>query len=93
MAPPCISTKIKLPRYSERRGWTGGDAKALYAITDKRTGRLSVLPVWGMRGVGPVATVRVATLEQAEAHWQAPLNANWKVACVRGPKVARGRGR
>ena len=87
------AVKVKLPRYDKRKGWTGGDDRALYAITDTHTGRLSVLPAFGMRGIGPTATVRLATRTEAEEHWQAPLTPGWKVVCetLRGVRRRRSR--
>jgi hypothetical protein len=29
---------------------------------------------------GPQATLRIATRDEAEEHWQRPLHAGWKVA-------------
>lgn len=66
--------------YSERKGWTGADARTLYAITDKRTGTIEVLPGDQLGGVGPVVTIRVATRIEAEYGWQRPLHAGWTVA-------------
>lgn len=82
----CIR-KAPLPQYSERRGWVGGDSRALYAFTDKRTGTVHVHPGGGkgkklLRGVGgPEQRVRLATRAEAQKHWQDPLHAGWKVRC------------
>ncbi len=80
MAVKCI-TRAALPRYSESGGWRGGAKKTLFAITDKRTGRVIVRPREQMRGVGPEVRVRVATRAEAEQHWQSPLHSGWKVRC------------
>lgn len=74
---------MALPRYSEKRGWTGGDSRTLYAFTAKQTGTTRVYPGGGpgkklLMHWGPEATVRVATRAEAEAHWQKPLHAGWK---------------
>lgn len=76
----CV-TRAALPRYSEARGWRGGAKNTLYAITDRRTGRVIVRPRENMRGVGPEVTVRLATRAEAETHWQRPLHSGWKVKC------------
>ena len=73
------TTMQTVPQYSESKGWTGGDARALYAITDVRTGRTIVRPVEQMTGVGPAVTVAQATRAQAEELWQSPLHSGWKV--------------
>lgn len=70
----------KLPRYDERKGWIGGDPRTLYAFTGNVTGEVVVQPGGGARGIGPTATVAVATRAQAEKHWQSPLHAGWKVS-------------
>lgn len=72
--------RTKLPKYTEKRGWVGGDSRTLYAFTDERTGQVHVYPGGAARGVGPACTVRVATRSEAEAGWQNPLHAGWKVA-------------
>lgn len=77
--------KVGLPHYDERRGWIGGDSRTLYALTDRRTGRVAVHPGGGGPGkklltyMGPEAQVRVATREEGEEHWQRPLPAGWNV--------------
>lgn len=81
MARRACVTGAALPRYSGKRGWHGGAKKVLYAITDKRTDRVTVRPVYSMLGVGPEVTVRVATRAEAERHWQHPLHSGWKVKC------------
>lgn len=73
---------VAMPQYSEAKGWTGGDPKRLYHITDTRTGQWHVKPVEDMRGVGPDVGMRHATREEAEKQWQKPLHAGWKVADV-----------
>lgn len=78
--------KVSLPRYDERRGWTGGDSRTLYAFTDRRTGSVDVHPGGGGAGKkllmhsGPELTVRVASRSEAEELWQRPLHVGWKVA-------------
>jgi hypothetical protein len=75
------------PRYSEKRGWTGGDPRTLYAITDKRTGKVQVRPgggssrgVWSsFKGVGPEVTIRVATRSEAMGN-VFPRGVGWMVA-------------
>lgn len=72
--------RTALPRWNDKRGWTGGDTRTLYAFTDKRTGRVVVYPGGSVsRGVGPEMTVRVATRAEAQQRWQDPLNPGWKV--------------
>lgn len=71
--------KTKLPKYSDKRGWYGGDEYALYCFEDNRTGRIKVSPVYCAGGIGPEVSVRVATREEAEKYWQNPLNPSWKV--------------
>jgi hypothetical protein len=66
--------------YTHEDGWTPGDGDTLYAITDTRTGRTFVRPGHEFRGIGPEATIRVATRAEAEMHWQNPLHKGWKVA-------------
>jgi hypothetical protein len=68
------------PKYSERRGWTGGDSRTLYAIEDQRTGRVVVRPGGELAGIGSEAVVRIATRAEAEEHWQGQLHAGWHVA-------------
>jgi hypothetical protein len=68
------------PTYSKRKGWTGGMGTALYAITDKRTGKVQVRPGDWMAGIGPEVTIRVATRAEAETLWQSPLSPSWIVA-------------
>jgi len=85
VAKPAPRKKVVLPRYDDRRGWTGGDSRTLYAFTDRRTGRVAVYPGGGagkklLMRVGPEADVRVATRPEAEELWQSPLHAGWKVA-------------
>jgi hypothetical protein len=63
----------------------GGDNRTLYTFTGKMTGAVEVHPGGGpnkklLMGWGPDATVRLATKQEAEAHWQSPLHAGWKVA-------------
>jgi hypothetical protein len=77
--------KTSVPRYDDRRGWTGGDSKTLYTFTDRRTGTVGVHPGGGGAGKkllmhwGPEVDVRVATRAEAEEHWQRPLHAGWRV--------------
>lgn len=78
--------KARLPTYTEKRGWKGGDRRALFAFTDKRTGSLTVVPQDFTRGIGPEATVRLATDAEAKTHWQEKLHPGWKVACPKGTK-------
>lgn len=90
---PCI-VKARLPRWNPKKGWTGGDSKALYAFTDKRTGRVKVAPGTGDGFVqwqvgGPEQTVRLATRAEAQRLWQKPLHKGWKVSCPRGKAVRR----
>jgi hypothetical protein len=73
--------KPKAPRYDERKGWTGGDSRTLYAVVDKASNAVVVRPGNAMRGIGPGVTVRVATRAEAVQHWQADLSPGWKVAC------------
>lgn len=76
-----LQKRAGLPRYTEQRGWFGGDSRTLYAYTDRRTGKVEVYPgEWPPQGWGPEANVRVATRAEAEEHWQNPLHAGWKVA-------------
>lgn len=79
---------VTLPRFRPKVGaWTGGDDRTLYAFTDKATGKTWVRPGGGtkrsslMLGIGPEATVRVATKAEAEESWQSPLHGGWKIAC------------
>lgn len=71
---------MRLPKYSERRGWVGGDKNVLYAFEDKRTGHVLVRPRehLGGSGPGPDVFVRVATRAEAERLWQSPLHSGWK---------------
>ena len=78
---------IPLPRWTDKHGWKGGDSHRLFTFTDKLTGHMTVHPGnSGLRPpylripVGPNATVRSATRAEAEALWQSPLHAGWKVA-------------
>lgn len=80
MPARCI-TRAVLPRYSERRGWTGGSSSVLYAFQDRRTGKVSVRPGRSVGGIGPEVDVRVATRAEATKHWQDPLHSGWKVKC------------
>ncbi len=69
-----------LPRYDERKGWRGGDHRTLYAFVDDRTGNILVRPGGLLPNIGPAATVRIATRDEAERLWQSPLSSGWKVA-------------
>lgn len=73
--------RVKLPRFDARKGrWMGGDSSTLYAFTDPATGRVWVVPGGYPMLYGPQATLRIATRDEAEEHWQRPLHAGWKVA-------------
>lgn len=75
--------RSKSPRYDERKGvWRGGDSRTLYAFIDPDTGQTEVAPGQSqmLRLYGPGATVRVATRDEAEEHWQRPLDPGWTVA-------------
>jgi len=79
----------KLPHYSEKTTrWVGGDSHTLYLFTDKRTHAQSVVPGHrdSLRKLGPELTVRVATRQEAERHWQNPLHSGWKVEEEARPK-------
>lgn len=69
-----------MPTWNDTKGWTGGNDRTLYAFTDTRTGRVVVRPVYDTRGIGPAATVRVATRTEALEQWQNPLHPGWTVA-------------
>ena len=70
-----------MPRWSDKRGWTGGAPDALYCFTCKWTGNKTVRPGGsGSTGIGPECTVRQATRVEAEEHWQKPLSPGWKVS-------------
>lgn len=70
-----------LPRYDKRRDqWGGGDGRTLYTFTSDVTGLSWVVPGGYTMNWGPAVTVRVATRDEAEAMWQAPLHPGWKVA-------------
>jgi hypothetical protein len=72
--------RVKLPRYNARKGaWKGGDSRTLYAFGDPATGGVRVVPGGYPMLYGPQATVRIATRDEAEQHWQHPL-VGWKVA-------------
>lgn len=77
------SNPARLPRWDSRKGWIGGDTRTLYAFTDRRTGRVVVMPGPGTRfgstAVGDFADVRPATRDEAERLWQSPLHSGWKV--------------
>ena len=78
------ASRVSLPRWSDTKGWKGGDSRRLYAFVDNLTGRVTVHHGnAGLRHssvpVGPNATVRPATRLEAEQHWQSPLHAGWKV--------------
>lgn len=76
------AARSRLPTYDERKGWTGGDSRTLYAFTDRRTGGVTILPGPGAQGItaiGPEVTVRVATRAEAEEGWQSPLHRGWTV--------------
>lgn len=66
-------------KYTARGGWVGGMGTALYAVTDKRTGVVTVRPGNWMNGIGPEVTIRVATRDEAERLWQSPLHSGWVV--------------
>ncbi len=73
--------RVKLPRYDARKGaWKGGDSRMLYAFGDPATGRVWVVPGGYPMLYGPQATVRIATRDEAEQHWQHALHVGWKVA-------------
>ncbi len=85
-------SNVTLPRFRPKQGaWTGGDSHTLYAFEDTHSGTgepfTVVRPGGGtktssyMKGVGPNATVRVATKAEGEQHWQNPLHSGWKIAC------------
>lgn len=78
------ASRVSLPRWSDTKGWKGGDSRRLYAFIDNLTGRVTVHPGnAGLRHssvpVGPNATVRPATRLEAERHWQSPLHDGWRV--------------
>lgn len=74
------SSAIRLPTWSNKRGWEGGDSHRLYAFIDNLTGGVVVRPGGrSINGVGPNATVRPATRLEGEEHWQKPLHSGWKV--------------
>lgn len=76
-----LSKKESLPRWSDRKGWIGGNSKTLYTYTDNVTDRIAVAPGGHAHvQVGPNAEVRLATRAEAEALWQSPLHHGWKVA-------------
>lgn len=77
----CAPKGTRLPKYSDRRGWRGGDSHTLYTFEDKRTGQLSVRPGGGVRDIGGEVHVRVATRAEAKKHWQEDLHPGWKIAC------------
>ena len=72
--------KMKMPKYTEGRGWTGGEKDRLYHLTDKRTGQKWVKDIGNMRGTGPEVEVRHATRAEAEEMHQKPLHPGWKVS-------------
>lgn len=81
---------VVLPRFRPKQGaWTGGDSHTLYTFTfTNPTGTHTMVRPGGgtkassmMKGIGPDATVRVATKDEAEKHWQSPLHSGWKIAC------------
>jgi hypothetical protein len=86
--------RTKLPRYDERRGlWRGGDSRTLYAFTSLLTGVTWVVPGQWTMNYGPQVTVRVATRDEAEEHWQRPLHRGWIVtetAANESPRNAAG---
>lgn len=59
--------KTKTLKYSETKGWTGGDSRTLYTVTDLRTGQQTVRPGWNLERVGPVVDIRIATQAEADA--------------------------
>lgn len=95
----CAAPSTPLPKWNPRKGWVGGDARTLYAFTDRLTGRVSVHPIsaYGRTPVGDNADVAIATREQALAvkdadggrYWPK----GWKVACGTLDGVRRRRRR
>lgn len=75
-----MKERIKAPRWSDRKGWVGGDPRRLYAFTCKHTGAVEVKPGNAGTAVGPHCDVRPATRAEAERRWQRPLHRDWKVA-------------
>lgn len=78
--------KIKIPRWDDRKGWTGGELHRLYAFTCLHTGQVQIRPA-GLRpgdSPGPNCDVRPARRAEAEEGWQRPLHSGWKV--VEPPK-------
>lgn len=76
-----LSKKESLPRWSDRKGWIGGNSKTLYTYIDNVTDRIAVAPGGHAHvQVGPNAEVRMATRAEAEMLWQSPLHGGWKVA-------------
>lgn len=84
------------PKWDPMLGaWVGGDKRTLYAFEISGVGgrRVLVAPGTGRTGkagivkgapgnpIGPgVGIPRIATLAEAEEHWQRPLHSGWNVA-------------
>jgi hypothetical protein len=68
--------KLRIPRYSEKRGWFGGSKHTLYTFRDNLTGSITVSPMPNY-SIGPNVSVRVSTRAEAEAQWQNPLHPGW----------------
>ncbi len=66
-------------KYSRESGWTGGDARTLYLITDTRTGVSVVRPGDCLQGIGPAVDIVIARRCDAEVLWQSPLHSGWTV--------------
>jgi hypothetical protein len=77
---PDKRARARLPYYDERKGWRGGDTRTLYAYVGQQTGQVVVRPGGGAGNIGPAATVRIATRDEAERLWQSPLHSGWRVA-------------
>mgnify|MGYP001558582601 CR=1 FL=1 len=78
------------PKYSEKRGWSGLHPRALYAVTDKRTGSVQVIAGNNFKA-GPAVDIRIATREEAIAGgWPASsIDKGWLTEGLPGARLIR----
>jgi hypothetical protein len=75
---------VSLPRWSEKRGWHGGDRRTLYLFSLPRPDGVIASNVYPGDRLPEAAdhrsSVRVATRAEAEEMYQDPLHVGWNVA-------------
>ena len=77
---PCVK-KARMPKWVTGRGWTGGDAMALYTVTNTAGTFVSRGGKRYLRGIPIWSDIRLATRDEAKKYWSDNLWSGWKVAC------------